>query len=279
MRMSLIQWLLPIAIAILEGIILVILSKRKLQADFPFFFSYLVFNICGFLVLSVTVNGSPTLYFYSFWSVTGLGMLFGFAVLYEVFVNVLKPYSAVIDLAKMLFGWAALFLLITAVLTAVATNGPQSSRIGSAVLLMARSVQLMQCGLLLLLVLFETRFGLSWRSPGMSIALGLGISAAVGLSVSYIQARVPGWAPGLDKLDGALRLAILGGWVVALMVPQPKRQRVQDSPKHLILQRWNEALLTSPLVAQDRNLALASVDTFLPGIEKTVDRVLARKIH
>jgi len=31
-------------------------------------------------------------------------------------------------------------------------------------------------------------------------------------------------------------------------------------------------------MTEDKNPALATVDSFLPGIEKTVDRVLARKI-
>jgi hypothetical protein len=278
MHMSLIQWLLPISIAILEGIILVLLIRRKLRRDFPMFFSYLAFNIFAFLFLAVAVRGSETVYFYSFWFMAAIAMFLGFAVLYEVFVSTLKPFAALIDLARMLFGWATLFLLITAALTAVATNGDQSSKICAAVILMERTVQLMQCGLLLFLVVFETRFGLSWRSQGMAVALGLGISASVGLAASYLRDRDPAWAASVDMLDGALRTAVLAFWVVILMLPKPEKQSAEQSPKRLILQRWDEALTSygygQPAAASS---STSTVESFLPGIEKTVDRVMARK--
>ena len=275
MHMSLIQWLLPISIVVLESVILVVLAKRKLRADFPFFFSFVVFHIFGFLILAVTVRGSQEQYFYSYWSITALGMFLSFAVLYEVFVNALKPYSAVIDLAKMLFAWAGAFLLVTGGLTAFATAGSQISKVCAAVLVLERSVQLMQCGLLLLVVLFEAKFGLSWRSLSMSVALGLGLSAAVGLSASYLGARVPGWAPALYLLDNLVSLGVFGFWAVVLLLPQPERQSVQHSPKRLILERWNDAL-TSYGYSQTA-AASSVVESFLPGIEKTVDRVMARK--
>jgi hypothetical protein len=275
MHMSLVQWLLPISIAVLEGVILVVLTRRNLRRDFPFFFTYLAFNICGFLFLAFAVQGSSMLYFYSFWSVTAIGMSWCFLVLYEAFISALKPFSAVIDLAKMLFGWAALFLLISAALTAAATNGAHTSKICATVLLMERSVQLLQCGLLLFLIVFEKRFGLSWRSPGMAVALGLGIQAAVGLSVSYLREHVPAWAPSVEILDPMLRVGVLVFWVVILMVPQSEKRTAQDSPKRLILQRWNETL-TGYGYGHTAG-ASGTVESFLPGIEKTVDRVLARK--
>jgi multidrug transporter EmrE-like cation transporter len=275
MHMSLVQWLAPISIAALEGVILVVLTKRNLRRDLRFFCAYLAFNICGFLFLAFAVQGSPIRYFYSFWSVTAIGMLLCFAVLYEAFVSTLKPFSAVIDLAKMLFGWAALFLLISAGLTAAATSGAHTSKICAAVLLMDRSVQLLQCGLLLFLMIFEKRFGLSWRSPGMAVALGLGIQASVGLSASYIREHVPAWAPTVEILDPMLRAGVLVFWVVILMLPESEKRTAEDSPKRLILQRWDEAL-TSHGYGRTAG-ASGTVESFLPGIEKTVDRVLARK--
>jgi|SRR5215472_13888765 len=276
MRMSLIQWLLPISQALLEGVILVVLVKRKLRGVLPFFFCYLVFEILGFLILAVTVQGTPQQYFYSYWSVIAVGMVLSFAVLYEVFVNALKPYSAVIDLAKMLFAWAGVFLLVAAGLTAFATNGSQVSKACAAVLLLQRTVQLMQCGLLLLVVAFEARLNLSWRSLGMSVGLGFGISAAADLIASYVQPLVPRWAPALDMLSNTLGVAVVGYWLMIIMLPQPERKNVQDSPKRLILQRWNEALVSYR--QGQTTVTSGSMDAFLPGIEKTVDRVLARKI-
>jgi hypothetical protein len=55
------------------------------------------------------------------------------------------------------------------------------------------------------------------------------------------------------------------------------RGNVLDSPRRLIFQRWNEALLTHT-VRGEMAFASGGMDSFLPGVEQTVDRVLARKI-
>ncbi len=276
MHMSFIQWLLAVSVMALECVLLFLLVRRKLRQNFPFFTSYLVLDIVGFGVLAFTVQGSSEPYFYSFWLITGLGMLLSFLVLYEMFVSALKPYSAVADLTKMLFGWAALFLLGAGLLTAFSTSGSEMNKICASILLTQRTLQLMQCGLLMLLVVFETRLGLSWRSLSMSVPLGLGTSAAVGLIASYLSEHVPSWAARLDLLDNTARVGVLALWVVVLVLPQPERATAQDSPKRLILQRWNEALIAYR--QGDMTVGTSSMDSFLPGIEKTVDKVLARKI-
>ena len=53
-------------------------------------------------------------YFYIYWALTGVTMVLEFAVMYELLVNALKPYSALIDFGKMLFRWAAIFLILAA---------------------------------------------------------------------------------------------------------------------------------------------------------------------
>jgi hypothetical protein len=52
---------------------------------------------------------------------------------------------------------------------------------------------------------------------------------------------------------------------------------VLDSPSRLIFQRWNEALSTYTARGEIA-MAANGVNSFLPGVEETVDRVLARKM-
>jgi hypothetical protein len=276
---------LAIASALGQVAILRILSRRNLRSDFRLFFTY---NASVVLMTMITVvsyirfccggnqdgSGSDT-YFYIYWTMNALLMMLEFGVMYEVFTNIVKPYSALIDLGRMLFRWAGAFLLIGALFVAAATVGPHSTKLFAAVTLMERSLRLIQCGFLLLFFLFERKLGLSWRSPSVSIALGLGTSAATGLIVSYMRDHYSA-AVSLGLLDNVAYLAIVVFWAVCLALPQPERKSALDSPARLIFQRWNEALQTTPL-AQDRSTALASVESFLPGIEKTVDRVMARK--
>ncbi len=214
-------------------------------------------------------------YFYVYWTASTVVMVVGFAVLYEVFVNILKPFSAVIDLAKMLFGWAALFLLLAAFLTALVTSGPGARKIVVAVDLCDRCVHLMQCGLLMLLVLFEKRLNFSWRNSGMCIALGIGVNAAIDLVASYGQGHFPALNAQFDMFYSVSFVSILTFWALRLKAAESAPATVAGSPSRVILQRWNEALISY----RYGDLAVASsVDSFLPGVEKTVDRVLARKV-
>ena len=267
-----------------QAYILRALVLNKLRSDFKIFF---VYNAACIAANFVTVgpfiyfcaNGHyPYIYFYIFWVLNVMLMVLEFGVLYEVLNHALKPYAALIDLGKVLFRWAAVFLLIAGLLTAVATSGSGGNKIIAAVNLMQRSVRLMQCGLLLLFFSLEKRLGLSWRSYSMSIALGLGVYAAADLTISYLKGQLSAWTGVLDVLGNSICLGAAIYWAVCFARAEPARKNVLDSPSRLIFQRWNEALLAAPLVAHERTPALASVDSFLPGIEKTVDKVLARKL-
>jgi hypothetical protein len=55
------------------------------------------------------------------------------------------------------------------------------------------------------------------------------------------------------------------------------RSNVLESPRRLIFQRWNEALLTHS-VRGEMAFAGSGMESVLPGVEQTVERVLARKI-
>lgn len=278
MHLSPIEWILAVATPVVQIAILTAMWKRKFRVTFPIFFNYIAFTLLTNIFLTTFITRiSSVQYFYAYWSIAAVGMFLGFGALYEVFVHILKPYSALVDLGKLLFRWVVVFLLLASVLTAVVTSGSQPHKICTAVQLAERSISLMQCGFLLLLVLFEARLGLSWRSPAVCIAIGIGVMAALDLSVSYLTEKMPGWGYGLSVLTGVNCVIVHSCWLVSLMLPQPQRKTALDSPTRLIFQRWNEALLATPLVK--RTPSPFPVESFLPGVEQTVERVMARKMH
>lgn len=266
---------LTIAVASLasQTAVMVVMYKRELRSSFPMFFAFMGLNNIATVLAIGTYLFAFRQYFYVYWTLSTLVMIVGFVVLYEVFVDLLKPFSAVIDLGKMLFIWAAVFLLLAGFLTAAATAGPNPKKIVVVVDLCDRCVHLMQCGLLLLLVFFEKRLNFSWRSPGMVIGLGLGVAAAADLAVSYGQSRFPAQYSQLDLLNGFAFVAVVTMWVFALRASSSAIS-MADAPKRLILQRWNEALVS---YGYGESGGSSTVESFLPGIEKTVDRVMARK--
>jgi len=279
-HISQIQWILiaiAIVIASVQVFILRLLNQRKLRSEFPVFFRYSLFCVVSYAIgLAPFVIACPQ-YFYVYWALTAVTMVLEFGVLYELLVNALKPYSALIDLGKMLFRWAAIFLILAALLTALATTGSGSNKMVAAMQLLQRTVRLMQCGLLLLFFGLEKRLGLSWRTHSMSIAMGLGIYAGVDLSTTYLIDRLPAFAGAFQILTNLVYLGATSLWAYSLAKPEPARGNVLDSPRRLIFQRWNEALLTHT-VRGEMAFAGSGMESFLPGVEQTVDRVLARKI-
>lgn len=278
MPLTPLQWTLAAATVIAEILLLTAMSRSRLRAKYPVFFNYIIFYLISLtFFMFATPRISPAQYFYAYWSLMAVGMCLGFGALYEVFVHILKPYQALADFAKLLFGWVLAFLLLASVLTAIVTSGSQPHRICTAIDVCERSVELMQCGFLLLLVLFATRLGLSWRSPAVSVMTGIGILAALDLSGSYLVARIPVVAHSWDVMNALCCLAINVSWFLSMTLPQPQRRSAEDSPARLILQRWNEAILATPLVRRNNEAALP-VESFLPGVERAVERVMARRI-
>lgn len=276
MPMSFLQFALAITSVAVMCTLMFVMAKRNLRSAYPLFFSYIAINALAVLMgLAALRFASSAQYFYIYWTNSTIVMLVGFAVQYEVFVTILKPFSAVLDLGKMLFFWAAGFLFIAGLLTALVTNGTHSTKIVVAVDLCDRCVHLMQCGLMLLMVVFEKRLSFSWRSPGMGVALGLGINAAMDLTVSYAEGRFPAWGPELAMLNGVVFTGVMAFWAIRFAAKEATPTTAANSPSRLIIQRWNDALIS---YGQSDLAVSSAMSAFLPGVEQTVERVLARKI-
>ncbi|HET9366057.1 MAG TPA: hypothetical protein VFP71_13705 [Candidatus Angelobacter sp.] len=284
MQFSLIEWAIIAVAAVaicIQTFTLRIIKRRKLRTEFPMFFRYSAFCALGTaigLFLFIVASCCNRQHFYVYWGLNIGTMLLEFAVLYELLVNALKPYSALIDLGKMLFRWAAVFLVLAALLTAFATAGAGHDRMQAAVDLLQRTVRLMQCGLLLLFLGLEKRLGLSWRTHSMSIALGLGIYAAIDLCATYLVDRIPAHAEAFQLFTYVVYAAAASLWAVSLARPEPARNNVLDSPSRLIFQRWNDVLVSTARFSPAPAAVIGGIDSFLPNVEQTVDRVLARKI-
>lgn len=279
MQLSGIAWFLVALAAAniaVRGSLLGVLFKKTRRYEFAIFSTYIAF---GTIIMVVGLAGylfaGCNQYFYLSWVLGFLYVALEFGLMYEIFVNALKPYSALIDLGRMLFGWATAFLLIAATLTAFASAGSGADKITAAMSVIERTMRLIECGLLFLFFLFENRLKLSWRGANVGIALGLGGSAALDLALSYFKTRFPWRIEQFDVINSIAFLGVLCFWTYCVSSKKEKIS-VLESPNRLIFQRWNEALLSY----KEGELAFASgrVDSFLPGVERTVERVLARKM-
>lgn len=270
---------LVVLTAAIQAGVLALMIKRGKRSEFPVFFWYNAMAIVTAFVLLAAhlANASTTQYFYLYWGLNSVAMLFEIGVMYEIFVKALKPYSGLIDLGKMLFRWAGAFLVVAATITSFAGHNGLLDKCLAATNQFERSLRLVQCGLLLLFFLFERRLGLSWRSPVISIGLGLGLCASLSLSSSFIHVRMPQWSTGLDYLDYVQYLVVVSFWAVSMYLREPDRKTVHEAPSKLIFQRWNDVLVSSRFAGASATASIG-MDSFLPNVEQTVERILARKM-
>lgn len=275
--MSLNQWIFALAGILGPAFVLTVMHRRGLSRQFPLFSKYLILYMAISSLGFATYLYSSAAYSLAYWILAFAMMAMELAVIYEVLATTLKSYSALVDLAKVLFRWAAVFLFMMALLTAFAANGPQVNKITTAMNVVDHSIRLLQCGLLLFLLVFENRLGVSWRNHGMAIAMGLGVCAAVDLTISYFRMLSLHCQPSFEIAGGTVYMAVVGFWGCVLAMREPSPKSILDSDSRLIFQRWNEALMATPLMARNNQVTLP-VESFLPGVERAVERVMARRI-
>jgi hypothetical protein len=264
MSAGLLHYALWIGGSALSLAVVVTMVRRGLRQEFPFFFSYALFQVVSAPLLFAAYHwGSYADYFYAYWTSSALGIGLGLAVLLEIFRHSFRPYAALRGLASMLFRWAALVLLMVAVITALAAPAGQKPLI-TIILSLERSIRMMQCGLLVLLLFFSPQLGLTWRHRLFGITAGFGGYAAVSLILVTLRAQlnIPGDTAYSLISSGAYTFAALT-WFGYLLAPEPARQAVRVQP---VPDQWDFALQgmgrTSP------------PESFLANMQKTVDRVL-----
>jgi hypothetical protein len=265
---------LGVTIGVARLAMVAFLLRKKPAGEFSYFNTWSIFgSLAVLLALPALFWTSCQQYFYVYWVLGVLYLGLEFFVIYELFVNALKTYSALIDLGKMLFTWALVFLVIVAAITALTTVGAHQSRLEAATAVIERSLRLIECGILMLFFFFEKRLQLPWRNWSVSLALGLGLTSAVDLIGSYVRVRLPHQGNQIDCLYSLVFLGVMSFWAYSLLYkPQRVQASIMDLPSRLVFQRWNESLGSYGFGD------IAAGDSFFPSVERTVERVMARKM-
>jgi hypothetical protein len=236
-------WIAP---HVLQVAILGVMVYRKQYRQFPVFFSYTGFEILQFLVLLV-VNHLRLMSHEHYHVVFSLGSagstMLRFGIIYEILARVFHNYPSLNRFGKILFFWAALFLLAIAVGLSRGTSGGGTEHLRVVVSVLDRTFSIVQCGLLLAMFLFSRYFALSWRNTEFGIALGFGIFASVELASSAVRSQV-GLAGNhfLDYFTLATYHLCVLIWLCYMLAPEPPaRYDARGLPEH-DLETWNQEL-------------------------------------
>jgi len=261
-----IQLALWIAHPVLELSLAGVMYWRKLHRTFPVFFAYIVFQVLNFLILFPIYrwnSGMP--YYYAYWISAAISLGIGFKVIHEIFLDVLRPYPNLKDLGTMLFKWAALVMLLVAMVVTAATQPGTETLLDHAVIIVQRCVRVIQCGLILFLLFFSRHLGVSRRQFSFGIALGFGSFATVeliGLAlISGGQIHTATISP-FNTLAYTLSILTWIGYA-SLKTTAPAA-----SAKLVMSQRWDRGLseLRHPVAG----------DSLIPMFESMVDRAFSR---
>src|SRR5277367_1025472 len=242
-----IQQALWISHPVLELSLAGILFWRRLHRTFPVFFAYIVFQVLNFLILfpiyqwGSSPNASDsaiTAYFYAYWISAAVSLAIGFKVIHEIFLDMLRPYPNLKDLGTLLFKWAALVMLLVAMVFAAATqmHTGTETQLDLAVMILERCVRVIQCGLILILLFFSRYLGVSRRQFSFGIALGFGSYACVELVGLALVSSNQIHAAKMSLINTtAYSLSILTWGGYALL----KTTSREASSKLLMSQRWD----------------------------------------
>lgn len=265
-HLQLISYSLWFAHPVLQLAVIAFMLRRKLHRTFPLFLAYLISQVAAFCVLFPIFRwGGYVAYFYAYWACEIIGLVLGFEVIHEIFLDVFRPYHTLRDLGSVLFKWAALVMILVAAVVASASPAGQQGPLVQAVTTVHRCIRVVQCGLVLFLLLFSKYLGVSRRQHSFGIALGFGGFAGTELAMVALNASGHTSQAVTSIINmTAYNLAILVwlgyGW---------QRGTVRDTvAKRPLPQRWDMSLsdLQHP----------APSDSLIPLFEGMVERALSR---
>ena len=264
MRFQTIDVILWLVTPVLMTAVIASMYKRGLHRQFPFFFNYAVFQVVTFVVefsLRNWVN-----YFYAYWTCSALSIIVTFAVLQEIFKDAFRPYEALRDLSVILFRWCALVVLLVAGMWAITSwQGNQLDNVTNTILLVNRTVRMMQCGLVFFMLLFSEYLGISRRNVLFGIAVGFGFFAAVNMLVVTAMAhRTVLSKLVLSRISGGAYIVSALVWLA--YVALPARERGDAKVAVPASQKWDLALDDA------RNTPPAV--SLLDSMDQTVERLL-----
>jgi len=267
MRMHLIDYVLWCLTPVFMTAIVASMYRRGLHRQFPFFFNYAVFQVVTFTVefsLRNWVN-----YYYVFWTFSALSVIVTFAVLQEIFKDAFRPYEALRDLSVILFRWCALVVLLVGGMWAITSwQGTQMDNVTNAILLIDRTMRMMQCGLVFFMLLFSEYLGISRRNVLFGISVGFGLFAAVHMLVAAALAHHTVFSRHvLSRVSGVGYATTMLIWLAYTALPMKERSAVKATAA--ASQKWDYAL-------EDARSA-PSAESLLDNMDQTVERLLYRR--
>lgn len=240
-------WALAVVLQIAAGAFMI---RRNLLRRFPVVFAYLIFQSVRSITLFAILRmghqpGVYKAYFRFYWMTEVICALLCFSVIVELSRIFFRDYELVRQIVPAALLLGVVGLLALNVLLTASVPGHESHRLISAILLLDRSIAVLQTGLVLILFLSAKLMALPWRRDfSFGISLGLSIVGTTDLAAAFLRAQIGPAGNSIYAVaqTSAYLLAVIV-WLVYIFAPQQEDDastNIKLSP--MDIHNWNEAL-------------------------------------
>lgn len=224
----------------LQLAVLILLVWRRLLREFPIFALYTAHEVLKSIALRFVPYGSNAA-FYGYWANEAIDIILGIAIIYEIYRHVFKRYEALQSLGSIVFRWC--LIVLTGVAFCLATMpSPGDTPVMRGVLVLGIGGTLIRTGLLLVLFIFASTFGLTWKHYAFGIAMGLAVYYSVDLA--NLATRIHNGSAGTLAFQfarmGAYCFALVL-WVGYFATAENRISRIVTLPS-VQLDQWNSTL-------------------------------------
>jgi hypothetical protein len=226
---------------VLQALLLLVLATTKVSVRFPMFAAYTVVTFLE-QVAGYSLSRHPDAYFLLYVAGEAASIILGVAVVYEIFVRLFEHHGALRKLASRIFLGAVILLGVFGAVV-IGTHAPfGKAGIVSALLSVEEAARMFEVGLLMVLFLCSSAFGLHWRQHVFGVGVGLGTFSSIKLIMLALLPHAPSAA-------GVLNLVLLISldvtfliWIGYFLVPE-RAASSAGLPQRAQLEQWNRAMM------------------------------------
>jgi hypothetical protein len=213
----------------------VILVRRKVNREFPFFFLYVISSI-GFPILRICVSGDYKFFFWIYWSTEAVYVVLALLALHEVFRKVFAAFYEK-RWFWLFFPVVVIAISTLAVIYRFGSPPAQASPVISFIISLGMAVNLVQALLFVLFFVLVWFNGIGWREYPFGIVMGFAAIAIVIFTVGWARSEfgtrlnvVSSYAPAVAYI-----LAVILWLNTFLRPPEPEPEwRLKITPEQLL---------------------------------------------
>lgn len=218
--------------------------RRKNYLDYPIFFAYTFEQLARFAVLFYWYRlHASTAYMHAYAAFQAIEAILQIGIVCELYSDVFRPYEGIRHFGPSFLRWASVFFLFLAIVVAAYSTGGDAYKFLGNLFAFERSLEIVQAGLLVVLVIASSIMALQWKPRTLGIALGFGLFTAVNLIAYTVRFELGMSTQHSLSLvcNAAYDFAVLI-WVRAFYAMPKLVPKLEPRPADWDPHSWNEAL-------------------------------------